>query len=72
MRSRMIGRGLWTIHEHSHAGMAAAYTAGAARMPFGMLRGYVGTDLPGVNSEVREVTLPLYKREDRDRARDQS
>src|SRR6476469_5406171 len=34
------------IHEHSHAGMAAAYIAGAARMPFGMLRGYVGTDLP--------------------------
>src|SRR5436305_7634490 len=31
------------IHEHSHAGMAAAYTAGAARLPFGMLRGYVGT-----------------------------
>src|SRR5205809_3362384 len=29
------------IHEHSHAGMAAAYTAGAARLPFGMLRGYV-------------------------------
>jgi len=46
------------IHEHSHAGMAAAYTAGAARMPFGMLRGYVGTDLPGVNSEVREVRCP--------------
>ena len=38
--------------------MAAAYTAGAARMPFGMLRGYVGTDLPGVNSEVREVRCP--------------
>src|SRR3989440_12896716 len=34
-----------TIHEHSHAGMAAAYTAGAARLPFGMLRGYVATDL---------------------------
>jgi len=46
------------IHEHSHAGMAAAYIAGAARMPFGMLRGYVGTDLPGVNSEVREVRCP--------------
>src|SRR5215475_3143513 len=46
------------IHEHSHAGMAAAYTAGAARMPFGMLRGYVGTDLPGVNPQVREVRCP--------------
>jgi len=46
------------VHEHSHAGMAAAYTAGAARLPFGMLRGYAGTDLPGVNDEVRSVTCP--------------
>ena len=27
------------IVEHSHAGMAAAYTAGASHLPFGMLRG---------------------------------
>jgi len=47
-----------TIHEHSHAGMAAAYTAGAARLPFGMLRGYVGTDLPDVNAQIRSVTCP--------------
>ena len=33
------------VEEHSHAGMAAAYAAGAANLPFGMLRGYVGTDL---------------------------
>src|SRR5260370_32716059 len=46
------------IHEHSHAGMAAAYTSGAARLPFGMLRGYLGTDLPGVNPQVREVRCP--------------
>ena len=46
------------IHEHSHAGMAAAYTAGAARLPFGMLRGYVGTDLPKVNRQIREVECP--------------
>jgi len=46
------------IHEHSHAGMAAAYTAGAARLPFGMLRGYVGTDLSGVNRQIREVRCP--------------
>ena len=41
------------ITEHSHAGMAAAYTAGASRLPFGVLRGYIGTDLPGVNDRVR-------------------
>jgi glutaconate CoA-transferase, subunit A len=46
------------IHEHSHAGMAAAYTAGAARLPFGMLRGYAGTDLPRVNPQIRSVACP--------------
>lgn len=46
------------IHEHSHAGMAAAYTAGAARLPFGMLRGYLGTDLTLVNPQIREVVCP--------------
>lgn len=34
------------IEEHSHAGMAARYVAGASALPFGVLRGYVGTDLP--------------------------
>lgn len=38
------------IEEHSHAGMAAAYVAGASRLPFGVLRGYTGTDLPAHNS----------------------
>jgi len=46
------------IHEHAHAGMAAAYTAGAARLPFGLLRGYRGTDLPRVNPQVRSVICP--------------
>jgi glutaconate CoA-transferase subunit A len=31
--------------EHSHAGMAAAWAAGASNLPFGILRGYRGTDL---------------------------
>ncbi|MBL8273514.1 MAG: CoA transferase subunit A [Xanthomonadales bacterium] len=46
------------LDEHSHAGMAAAYCAGAARLPFGVLRGYLGTDLPGVNPAIRSVTCP--------------
>jgi glutaconate CoA-transferase subunit A len=46
------------IDEHSHAGMAAAYTAGAARLPFGLLRGYAGTDLPQVNGQIRQVHCP--------------
>jgi glutaconate CoA-transferase, subunit A len=33
------------LEEHSHAGMAAAYAAGASNLPFGVLRGYEGTDL---------------------------
>jgi glutaconate CoA-transferase subunit A len=33
------------LEEHSHAGMAAAYAAGAAGLPFGVLRGYAGTAL---------------------------
>src|SRR5438132_3553812 len=47
-----------SIYEHSHAGMAAGYTAGAARLPFGLLRGYVGTDLSAVNAQIREVRCP--------------
>ncbi|HEU0224980.1 MAG TPA: CoA-transferase [Steroidobacteraceae bacterium] len=46
------------LDEHTHAGMAAAYRAGAARLPFGMLRGYIGTDLPQHNPRVRGVRCP--------------
>jgi glutaconate CoA-transferase, subunit A len=46
------------IVEHSHAGMAASYVAGASNLPFGVLRGYLGTDLPSVNPAVRSVTCP--------------
>src|SRR6266571_5450330 len=35
-----------SLEEHEHAGMAAAYAAGASHLPFGVLRGYLGTDLP--------------------------
>jgi glutaconate CoA-transferase, subunit A len=47
------------IDEHTHAGMAAAYCAGAARLPFGVLRGYIGTDLTSVNPAVRNVSCPF-------------
>jgi glutaconate CoA-transferase subunit A len=46
------------LDEHSHAGMAAAYRAGAARLPFGMLRGYIGTDLVQQNPRIGKVTCP--------------
>ncbi len=36
------------IEEHSHAGMANRYVAGAAGLPFAVLRGYNGTGLEGL------------------------
>jgi glutaconate CoA-transferase subunit A len=46
------------LEEHSHAGMATAYAAGAANLPFGVLRGYSGGDLPG-RTRVGRVTCPF-------------
>lgn len=46
------------IDEHTHAGVAAAYCAGAARLPFGLLRGYLGTDLVQANPRIRSVECP--------------
>lgn len=46
------------LDEHTHAGMAAGYRAGAARLPFGMLRGYIGTDLPQHNPRIQSVRCP--------------
>jgi glutaconate CoA-transferase subunit A len=48
-----------TVHEHSHAGLANAYSAGAAALPFGILRGYRGTDLERQRDIVQTVTCPF-------------
>lgn len=47
------------IEEHSHAGMANRYVAGASNVPFAVMRGYVGTDLPEVTSTIATVTCPF-------------
>ncbi len=47
------------IEEHSHAGMANGYVAGASGLPFAMLRGYVGTDLLRHNPNIRTVACPF-------------
>src|SRR4051812_18821261 len=47
------------IEEHSHAAMAAAYAAGAAGMPCAIFRGYVGSDLPRVNANIKSVACPF-------------
>src|SRR5213082_1123347 len=44
------------IEEHSHAGMATRYVAGASGLPFGVLRGYLGTDLVDHTEGIAAVT----------------
>lgn len=46
------------IEEHSHAGMAARYVAGASGLPFGVLRAYVGSDLVKY-TEVASILCPF-------------
>jgi glutaconate CoA-transferase, subunit A len=47
------------IEEHSHGGLANAYVAGAADLPFAVLRGYVGSDLPAHSDRIRFVECPF-------------
>jgi len=46
------------IDEHAHAGMAAAYAAGASGLPFALLRGYLGSDLPKYNDRIKFIDCP--------------
>jgi len=46
------------LEEHSHAGMANRYAAGAARLPFAVMRGYVGTDLAS-HTRVAPIKCPF-------------
>ncbi|HET6504980.1 MAG TPA: CoA transferase subunit A [Amycolatopsis sp.] len=47
------------IEEHSHAGMANRYVAGASGLPFAVLRGYAGTDLPEHTETIKFITCPF-------------
>src|SRR5690242_16109350 len=47
------------LEEHSHAGMANRYVAGASGLPFAVLRGYTGTDLPGHTANIAPITCPF-------------
>jgi glutaconate CoA-transferase subunit A len=47
------------LEEHSHAGMANRYVAGASGLPFAVLRGYVGTDLAAHTPTIRPITCPF-------------
>jgi glutaconate CoA-transferase subunit A len=47
------------LDEHSHAGMGNRYVAGAARMPFAVLRGYTGTDVARKSQTISTLTCPF-------------
>jgi glutaconate CoA-transferase, subunit A len=47
------------LEEHSHAGMANRYAAGASGLPFAILRGYVGTDLATQTPNIRSISCPF-------------
>jgi glutaconate CoA-transferase, subunit A len=47
------------LEEHSHAGLANAYVAAASGLPFAILRGYDGTDLPAQSGRVARVECPF-------------
>jgi len=46
------------LEEYSHFGMVARVSAGAAGLPFWVMRNYMGTDLPVVNPRIRTVACP--------------
>ncbi len=47
------------IQEHSHAGMATRLSAAASGLPFGVLRGYAGTDLPFNTTGIAPISCPF-------------
>ncbi len=51
--------GRLALEERSHSDMANAYVAGAANLPFAVLRGYTGSDFAKVNDSIRSITCPF-------------
>ncbi|WP_323838074.1 CoA transferase subunit A [Photorhabdus africana] len=47
------------IEEHAHADMANAYDAGAANLPFAVLRGYLGSDIPKYTTTIKQINCPF-------------
>ncbi len=47
------------IEEHSHAALANAYVTGASGLPFAVLRGYTGSDLPKHNPRIKFINCPF-------------
>ncbi len=55
---RAVESGALEVEEYSHFGMVVRLAAGAARLPFGVLRNYMGSDLPAANPRIRTVACP--------------
>lgn len=51
------------LDEHSHAGMANRYAAGASRLPFALLDGYRGSDLGRRTTTLSTVDCPFTGQE---------
>ena len=49
------------LEEHSHAGMANRYAAGASGLPFAVLRGYLGSDLVDAHRLDQGDRLPVHR-----------
>jgi glutaconate CoA-transferase subunit A len=47
------------LDEHSHADLANAYVAGASNLPFAVMRGYAGSELPKHNPFIRTIVCPF-------------
>jgi glutaconate CoA-transferase, subunit A len=47
------------LEEHSHAGMANRYAAGASGLPFAVLRGYAGSDLVEQTETIKPIECPF-------------
>ena len=47
------------LEEHSHAGMANRYVAGASNLPFAVMRGYTGTELVGHTKTLTTIDCPF-------------
>jgi glutaconate CoA-transferase subunit A len=57
---RGVQSGAIVFEEYSETGILARLGAGARNLPFGITRGMIGTDLPGVNPDtIREVADPF-------------
>lgn len=50
------------VEEYSHHAMVLRYHAGAARLPFAPINSFVGSDVPGVNPNIRSVVDPYSGR----------